>query len=306
MQLIGENIHIISNNVREALIKRDEDFIKNLIALQSNMDFIDLNVGPAKGNLEGIISWIVNIIQNNTDIGISFDTTNFREMKEGLEVYNNSFNSFINSTFWNKDKLENMSTLALEYNCNLIALTMSSENGIPKDADGRLELAFNIYEYLIEKGVESSKIYFDPLVLPVCVNQDQALESLNTIRMLKESFESPVKTVIGLSNISNGVPAEYRFLINRVFGVLAYGAGLDSAIIDARDNELVRIFKMLDTKIPENELDCLYINIAKMMEDFSDISDVEYNKNDINQVNIIKAAEILSGKQVYTHSFTQI
>lgn len=306
MQLIGENIHIISNNVREALIKRDEDFIKNLIALQSNMDFIDLNVGPAKGNLEGIISWIVNIIQNNTDIGISFDTTNFREMKEGLEVYNNSFNSFINSTFWNKDKLENMSTLALEYNCNLIALTMSSENGIPKDADGRLELAFNIYEYLIEKGVESSKIYFDPLVLPVCVNQDQALESLNTIRMLKESFESPVKTVIGLSNISNGVPAEYRFLINRVFGILAYGAGLDSAIIDARDNELVRIFKMLDTKIPENELDCLYINIAKMMEDFSDISDVEYNKNDINQVNIIKAAEILSGKQVYTHSFTQI
>lgn len=306
MQLIGENIHIISNNVREALIKRDEDFIKNLIALQSNMDFIDLNVGPAKGNLEGIISWIVNIIQNNTDIGISFDTTNFREMKEGLEVYNNSFNSFINSTFWNKDKLENMSTLALEYNCNLIALTMSSENGIPKDADGRLELAFNIYEYLIEKGVESSKIYFDPLVLPVCVNQDQALESLNTIRMLKESFESPVKTVIGLSNISNGVLAEYRFLINRVFGVLAYGAGLDSAIIDARDNELVRIFKMLDTKIPENELDCLYINIAKMMEDFSDISDVEYNKNDINQVNIIKAAEILSGKQVYTHSFTQI
>ena len=95
----------------------------------------------------------------------------------------------------------------------------------------------------MEKGIDSSKIFFDPLILPVCVEQSQALEALNTIQMIKESFEPKVNTIIGLSNISNGSPKELRPLINRVFAVLAYGAGLDAAIIDAKDNELIRILK---------------------------------------------------------------
>lgn len=304
MILIGENIHVISKSVREALILRDEKFIGELVKLQKNMDYIDLNVGPAKGDMEGILAWLSSIVKKESDLNISFDTTNFDEMKRGLEAF--SGKSFINSTSKDEPRLEKMTDLALEFGSNLIALTLSKETGIPKTSDGRLEIAFEIYEKCMEKGIDSSKIFFDPLILPVSVDQSQAVEALNTIKMIKESFEPPVKTVIGLSNISNGSPKEMRGLINRVFAVLAYGAGLDAAIIDAKDTELVRIFRILEKQSPQNGIDELYISLANMISDFSDLSDIIYDKSSEEQTKIIKTAGILMNNEIYSHSFTQI
>jgi len=304
MILIGENIHVISKSVREALVLRDEKFIGELVKLQKNMDYIDLNVGPAKGDMEGVLAWLSSIVKKESDLNISFDTTNFDEMKRGLEAF--SGKSFINSTYKDEPRLEKMTDLALEFGSNLIALTLSKETGIPKTSDGRLEIAFEIYEKCMEKGIDSSKIFFDPLILPVSVDQSQALEALNTIKMIKESFEPPVKTVIGLSNISNGSPKEMRGLINRVFAVLAYGAGLDAAIIDAKDTELVRIFRMLEKQSPQNGIDELYISLASMIADFSDLSDIIYDKSSEEQTKIIKTAGILMNNEIYSHSFTQI
>lgn len=304
MILIGENIHVISKSVREALVSRDEKFIGELVKLQKNMDYIDLNVGPAKSGMEGILSWLSSIVKKESDLNISFDTTNFDEMKRGLEAF--SGKSFINSTSKDEPRLEKMTDLALEFDSNLIALTLSKETGIPKTSDGRLEIAFEIYEKCMEKGIDSSKIFFDPLILPVSVDQSQAVEALNTIKMIKESFEPSVKTVIGLSNISNGSPKEMRGLINRVFAVLAYGAGLDAAIIDAKDIELVRIFRMLEKQSPHNGIDELYISLANMISDFSDLSEIIYDKSSEEQTKIIKTAGILMNNEIYSHSFTQI
>lgn len=304
MILIGENIHVISKSVREALVSRDEKFIGELVKLQKNMDYIDLNVGPAKGDMEGILPWLSSIVKKESDLNISFDTTNFDEMKRGLEAF--SGKSFINSTSKDEPRLNKMTDLALEFDSNLIALTLSKETGIPKTSDGRLEIAFEIYEKCMEKGIDSSKIFFDPLILPLSVDQSQAVEALNTIKMIKESFEPPVKTVIGLSNISNGSPKEMRGLINRVFAVLAYGAGLDAAIIDAKDVELVRIFRMLEKQSPHNGIDELYISLANMISDFSDLSDIIYDKSSAEQTKIIKTAGILLNNEIYSHSFTQI
>ncbi len=304
MILIGENIHVISKSVREALVSRDEKFIGELVKLQKNMDYIDLNVGPAKSDMEGILPWLSSIVKKESDLNISFDTTNFDEMKRGLEAF--SGKSFINSTSKDEPRLNKMTDLALEFDSNLIALTLSKETGIPKTSDGRLEIAFEIYEKCMEKGIDSSKIFFDPLILPVSVDQSQAVEALNTIKMIKESFEPPVKTVIGLSNISNGSPKEMRGLINRVFAVLAYGAGLDAAIIDAKDVELVRIFRMLEKQSPHNGIDELYISLANMISDFSDLSDIIYDKSSAEQTKIIKTAGILLNNEIYSHSFTQI
>lgn len=304
MILIGENIHVISKSVQNALIERDEEFINSLIELQKNMDYADLNVGPAKKTLAGILPWLAGLVRKNTTLGISFDTSNFDEMKKGLEVF--SGKTFLNSTSSDEPRLTDMINLALEYDSNLIALTLNKETGIPKSSDGRLEIAFEIYEKCLENGLDSEKLFFDPLILPVCVDQGQALEALNTIKMIKESFDPPVKTVIGLSNISNGCPKDLRPLINRVFGVLASGAGLDAAIVDAKDLELVRIFRMLETASPSSDVDRLYIELAAMVHDFGEIDDIEYDKNSEEQSNIIKTAKILLNKDIYSHSFTQI
>ncbi len=304
MILIGENIHVISKSVQNALIERDEEFISNLIDIQQNMDYIDLNVGPAKKSMEGVLPWLAGLVKSKSNSGISFDTTNSDEMESGLKVFKGK--TFINSTSKDPERLEKMTDLALEYGSNLIALTLSKETGIPKTSDGRLEIAFEIYEKCLEKGVENEKMFFDPLILPVCVDQSQALEALNTIKMIKESFDPPVKTVVGLSNISNGCPKEIRPLINQVFGVLAFGAGLDAAIIDAKDLELVRIFRMLENNTPQTDIDRLYIHLAAMVSDFGEVDDIDYDKNSYEQVNIIKIVRILLNKEIYSHSFTQI
>lgn len=304
MILIGENIHVISKIVREALIKRDENFVLDLINAQNKMDYIDLNVGPAKSDLIDVLPWLAKIIQNNSECGISFDTTNSEEMKKGLEIFGGK--TFINSISLDDDRIEKIGGLAIEYGSNLIALTLSKENGIPKDADGRLEIAFNIYEKCLEKGIDNEKLFFDPLILPICVDQSQGIEAINTIKMIKESFDPPVKTVIGLSNISNGCPKDLRPLINRVYASLAFGAGLDAAIIDAKDDELIRILKMLEMNSPKSQLDKLYVNLSDMISNFGELDDIEFDKEDVEQLKVIKTARILLNNEIYSHSFTQI
>lgn len=304
MILIGENIHVISKIVREALIKRDENFVLDLINAQNKMDYIDLNVGPAKSDLIDVLPWLAKIIQNNSECGISFDTTNSEDMKKGLQSF--SGKTFINSISLDDERIEKIGGLAVEYGSNLIALTLSKEDGIPKDADGRLEIAFNIYEKCLEKGIDNEKLFFDPLILPICVDQSQGIEAINTIKMIKESFDPPVKTVIGLSNISNGCPKDLRPLINRVYASLAFGAGLDAAIIDAKDDELIRILKMLDMNSPKSPLDKLYVNLSDMISNFGELDDIEFDKEDVEQLKVIKTARILLNNEIYSHSFTQI
>lgn len=303
---IGENIHIISKTVQNALLERDEAFVLNLIKRQAHMDYIDLNVGPAKNKLEGILPWLCDLVENNTDLKISLDTTNSEEMRRGLEKSKNYQSCLLNSTSADEVRLEKLTDLASEFKANIIALTMNKEIGIPKSADDRLNLAFEIFEKCQEKGIDNEKIFFDPLILPISVDQAQAQEALNTIQMIKQSFDPEVMTTIGLSNISNGSPNEMRPLINRVFATLAYGAGLDSAIIDSFDKDLINIFKILDSQSPKDEVEQLYINLADTIRDFSELEDISYDKNDSNQVEIIKTARVLLNKDIYTHSFTQI
>ena len=306
MKKIGENIHIISKTVQAALLERNEAFVIDLINKQKHMDYIDLNVGPAKNTLEGILPWLCELVEANSDLKISFDSTNSEEIRRGLQKTKNPQNCLINSTSADEVRLAKITDLAAEFGANMIALTMNRELGIPKFADDRLNLAFEIFEKASEKGIANEKIFFDPLILPISVDQAQAQEALNTIQMIKQSFDPEVMTTIGLSNISNGSPNEMRPLLNRVFAVLANGAGLDSAIIDAFDTELINTLNVLETQAPSNKTEELYINLSDMIRDFGELEDIEYDKSDVEQVKIIKTARVLLNKDIYTHSFTQI
>lgn len=306
MILIGENIHIISPVIRTALLERNESVILSLLDKQKAMDFADLNVGPAKGELSGIMPWLCDITEKNSTLGVSLDTTNAEEMAAGLMCLKNPSKAFINSTSNDAVRFEKMTDLALEFKSNLVALTLCKDRGIPKTADGRLEIAFEMYENALAKGIAADKLYFDPLVLPVSVDQPQGLEVLATIKMIKESFDPPVKTVIGLSNISNGSPSNLRPLINRVFGVLAFGAGLDAVIADAGDAELIRIFKMIESGVPKKTSDSLYLSLVENMSNFPDFDNIEYDAEDVEQSAVMKTVDIIFNRKIYSHSFTLI
>ncbi|MDD3238033.1 MAG: dihydropteroate synthase [Candidatus Gastranaerophilales bacterium] len=308
MKIISENIHIISKSIKEAVLVRDEAFIRSIVQRQidTNPDFIDLNIGPAKKAFSGTMTWLVNIVRSMSEVPLSFDSTNQEEIRAGLSLVKNPSACIINSTSADEQRLEAVTSLAKEFDSNIIALTLNNEIGIPKMADERLELAFSIIEKTSEKEIDNSKIFFDPLILPIAVDQSQAGQALDAIRMFKESFDPPVLTTIGLSNVSNGCPKELRPLINRVFFVLASGCGLDSAIVDSFDFELLRLNKVLETGICEKSYDKFIIDLFQMQRDFGDLSDLSFDKDDVEAKNIHKTAEILLNKKIYSNSYLEI
>ena len=305
MKLIGENIHIISKKTREAIENRDKDYIQNMAKreLKANVNWIDLNIGPARRGWEGVMTWLSQAVLEVGEVDFSFDTSNLFEMEEGLKRVSRPENSIINSTSGDPERLENMMALAAKYNSHIIALTMSNETGIPKDPDGRLEIASVIVHKALELGVDNTKILMDPLVLPLSVDQSQAMAALDSIRVFKESFDPQVLTTIGLSNVSNGSPKEIRPLINRIFAVMAMGCGLDSAIVDAFDTELLRVNKVIKTCQTEKESDKLLLDIYNMMQEFGELEDISFNADNPEEVQIYKTARIILNKNIYTHNY---
>lgn len=305
MKLIGENIHIISKKNREAIEGKDEKYIIELAQKQMpNVDWIDLNIGPARRK-EGTMKWLIDVLSPVCDKPFSFDTTNFSEMRSALENIKNPQDCIINSTNADDERLEKLTDLAAEFGSYIIGLTLS-ESGIPKTADERYELASKIIEVATGKGISSEKIIIDPLVLPIGVAQDQSLEAFDTIRMTREAFDPPVMSVVGLSNISNGSPKEIRPLINRVFSVLAMGCGLTSAIVDGCDEELIRVNRVIETGSPEKSHDKLILDLYEMMQNYGDLDDISYDKKDAEAVKIYKTAEVLLNKKIYSHSYAEI
>ncbi len=307
MKLIGENIHIISKKTRTAIENRDSEYIIDMATKQAKVgiDWIDLNIGPAKKGWAGTMEWLTSTILAEININFSFDTSNINEMEAGLKIHPNPQNCLINSASADPERLENMTKLAAKYGSNLIALTLSNETGIPKDPDGRIEIASIILEKTMELGIDNSKIFLDPLVMPVNVAQSQVMTAFDSIRVFKESFDPPVMTTIGLSNVSNGSPKKVRGLINRIFCVMAMGCGLDSAIVDAYDTELLRVIKIVENRQPEKDSDKVLIDLHNLMQEFGELEDLSYNKENPEEIEIYKTAEILFNKNIYAHNYIE-
>ncbi len=307
MKLIGENIHIISKKNKTAIENRDSAFIIDMAKRQADtgIDWIDLNIGPARKSWAGTMDWLTSTILAEMDVNLSFDTTNPAEMQAGLKAHPNPENCLLNSASGDPERLESVTQLAADYNSSLIALTLNNETGIPKDPDGRIEIASVILERTMGLGIDNSKIFLDPLVLPVNVDQAQVMAALDSIRVFKESFDPPVMTTIGLSNISNGSPKEVRPLINRVFCVMAMGCGLDSAIVDAFDSELLRVIKVIKTQCAQKESDSLLISLYNLMREFGEFEELSYNKDNPEEVEIYKTAEVLFNKNIYAHNYAE-
>ncbi len=240
MFIIGERINGMFKNVARAIKSHDKKFIHNLAQAQINRgcDALDINVGPASSQpLEDMI-WLIDTIQEVTDTTLVIDSPSVEIIQKSLPKVKNPV--IINSTTAEEYKLQSLFPLAKDYNAKIIALTID-KGGVPKDADGRLELAVKIISYAQELEFPASDIYIDPVLLPVNVAQDHCPEVLRVLREIKLISEPAPHTVVGLSNVSQG--AKERSLINRTFVVMALACGLDSVILDPLDEELIKAIK---------------------------------------------------------------
>lgn len=307
MKLIGENIHIVSKPTKEAILNRDSLYLKKLIRkiYRSGVNYIDLNIGPARKGYEGTMTFLTELCRYESPLPLCFDSANFKEITDGLISSKSPSDCIINSASADPERLKNMTSVAKEFNSHLICLALGAK-GIPKTADERLELIDGIISYTSEKGIAQNKLILDPLVLPISVDQYQVGVCLDAIRMFKETFGDEIKTVVGLSNISNGSPHRVRTWLNKTFAVLAMGCGLDDMILDASDIELIRVINMVKTYNPEKRSDWLYIKLYKMMKEFGSLDTIIYNKYDEEESAIYKSAEVLLNTQVYSNNYLDI
>lgn len=238
MFIIGERINGMFKDVAEAIKKRDKAVIQNLAEKQirAGANALDVNVGPSSDNPKDAMEWLVKTITGISDVMLAIDTTRQDVMEAGLSCCKSK--PIINSVNANEDKMTSLFALAKKYKAAVIGLTMD-KSGIPKDAEGRLELAIKMVAFAMEHEIDISDLYIDAVILPVNVAQTHAREVLKTIKESKMLAEPAPRTILGLSNVSQGAQAHYKPLINRTFLTMAIASGLDAAIMDVTDKELM-------------------------------------------------------------------
>lgn len=306
MLIIGENIHIIAPPVKAAIEARDAKAIQAMALgqVEAGAGVLDLNIGPQKKLGHEVMPWIVEAVQEVTDVPLSLDTTNLAAMEEGLKVCKQQ--AMLNSASADPARLDSVMQLAAKYGARVIALTMGVD-GIPTTADGRASIAMETLLPAAEAaGVPVQDIFLDPLVLTVTCNQDVARESVEAIRMFKMMADPPPTTVVGLSNISNGCPPETRPLINRTLLVMLLGAGLDSAIadpFDAEQNKFIRIVEQRDESTPLGKLVVALYDASAAMEQ---LDPGLVDESDPRQVELYKTYCMLQNQAIYADSYLRI
>jgi 5-methyltetrahydrofolate corrinoid/iron sulfur protein methyltransferase len=248
MILIGERINGMFKIVKEAIANKDKKVIQELAAKQTEAGAacLDVNVGTAAADQEGAMKWLVETIQETCSTPLSLDSQKPAVIAAGLKVVNAENGVILNSTPLNKksdgeimDKYMEMAD-QIGPKASIIALTMD-KNGVPQDIDTRVAIAAEIITKAMEEGFDPQRLFIDPIILPVKVPDAQVqpgniLAAIDQIRLLAEP--APHMT-IGLSNLSQGT--KERSSINRIFLAMAISRGLDSAIVDVLDQDLINV-----------------------------------------------------------------
>lgn len=236
MYVIGERINGMFKDVRQAIQTKDKSIVQELAKKQlaSGASCLDVNVGPASDDPLWAINWLVEGIREVTDAPIAIDTTKLDVMAAGVKAAGPG--SVINSTTGQQAKLDALLPLAAANDASVVALTID-EKGIPRDANGRVEIALRVVAAAMEHGISPDRIFVDGVIIPVSADQMTPTHVLNTISQCKMLSDPPPKTILGLSNVSQG--SIYRELVNRTYLVMALAYGLDAAIMDPMDTELM-------------------------------------------------------------------
>jgi 5-methyltetrahydrofolate corrinoid/iron sulfur protein methyltransferase len=236
MLVIGERINGMFKKVGKAIREKDKGFIQELAQKQveGGARMLDVNVGPAAADPISAIQWLVETIQEVCEVPLAIDSANPEVIEAGLKVCQKK--ALINSTTGEEKKLKTILELAVKYKAGVLGLAMD-EKGIPSETSARTEIGLKILAACMEAGIPTEDLHLDPVVLPVKFAQPQCGVMLETIREFKLLSSPPPHIVIGLSNISQGT--KIRSLINRTYLVMAIACGLDEAIFDPLDQELM-------------------------------------------------------------------
>jgi len=303
MKIIGENIHIMSPKVKEAIANRDAKFFQEsaLKQVAAGAWAVDLNIGPQKKLGHEILPWLVEAVQAVVDVPLCLDTTNLGAIEAACEIIKHQ--PIINSTSAEPERLAKVPLVAAKYNTRLIGLTMEAE-GIPISAEARVNIALEkLLPRAEEVGMPLENLIIDPLVLTVSGCQQYVPECIEAVRILKETGAG---VQVGLSNVSNAVPNEMRPLINRVYCVMLMGAGLDMMIADPLDKEQNEFIRMVEQRDDSTALGRLLLALHDAVAASEELGPEAVDMSDPEQVAIWKTVQILLNKVIYADSYLRV
>lgn len=252
MLIIGEKINSSRKDIKDIVESKNKEFIQGLAQKQveGGAQMLDLNIGTIRKSEPENMKWLVKTVQEAVDVPLCIDSPNHEAIKAGLEVYDwDKGKALINSVTAEREKLELILPLVKKYQCSIVALTMN-EQGIPQNSKERFKIADGLIRKLTSEGIPMEDIYIDPLALPVSTNIQNSNIAQEILRRIKDSHPE-VKTIMGLSNISYGLPE--RKLINQGFVVLAMACGLDAVILDSTDQKIMALIKAANLLLGKDE-----------------------------------------------------
>jgi 5-methyltetrahydrofolate corrinoid/iron sulfur protein methyltransferase len=293
MLLLGESLNVISKKIGRAFKERDPKPIQEeaLFQKKKGMDYIDINLGPAKKDGHELMPWVVEVVQEVVDdIPLVLDTSNIAAIEAALKVC--KLTPIINSIMCRPERYEKMVPLAAEHNADFVALMWGPE-GLPRDENERAALAVELLYFANEAGIPNEKIWVDGIVTPVNIQQPQAISLMEFNGMLQD-IAPGARSTCGLSNISNGPPDHLRPILNQTYMVMLQKYGMESVIADPLDDQLISIARGERQDI----VDLIY---GVMDGDQPDMASLSKEMQDY-----VKTTNVILGKSLYSDSWLEL
>ncbi len=235
--VIGERINPTGKKLfKEALVNHDIDYILRQGIEQANAgaDILDVNVGLPSINEKEMMVEVVTQLQSVCPLPLQIDSSNPEVIEAALRVYDGK--AIVNSVNGEQKSLDSILPLIKKYGACVVGLTLD-ENGIPSKAGDRLKIAEKILDAARGYGIPDRDVLIDCLTLTVSAQQEDACETLKSVRLVKEKLG--LKTVLGVSNISFGLPR--RDIINESFLAQAFASGLDMPILNPNADGMMKV-----------------------------------------------------------------
>lgn len=238
MIVIGERINGSLKAVKTLIEKKDRKALQDLAKKQfdSGASYIDISAAAFSDEEASNLEWIVDAIQEVSDIPFSINSTNPKAIECALKINKNQ-KPIINSVSDQDDVFEALLPILSEYGTKVIALCMNSD-GMPETVDERLLIADRLINRLTSGGIQTSDIFIDPVVRPVGTDSKYGVIALESIRKIRSNYPD-IHITCDLPNISFGLPA--RKLMNQAFLIAAMTVGMDSVILDPLDAKIMSL-----------------------------------------------------------------
>ena len=256
MIIIGEKINGSIPRVGSAISQKDTDWIGHLAKMQADAgaDFIDICASVDEDREAETLAWLIDIVQQAADIPICIDSPSAKACMLAMPLCKRP--GIINSVSMEGNKIETVFPAIAGTSWGCVAL-LCDENGIPDTVERRLEVFERLMKKAQEYDIDPSRLYIDPLVISLSTDSDALARFCQVSSTIKTMYPS-IHITSGLSNISFGLPA--RKLVNQAFVVLAMNAGMDSAILDPTNRELIGLIFATKALLGEDEYCMEYIS----------------------------------------------